>query len=84
MTVDGRRLYSTRAAVIAVTKLHVSRSRKDFTPPYPLRVLSCLHLPGLRCLCCNVVRFCCDLEACNLVMATIQLVFDAEEGERDK
>jgi hypothetical protein len=34
-----------------------------------LRVLSCLHSPGLRCSCCNVVRFCCDLEAYNLVMA---------------
>jgi hypothetical protein len=35
-----------------------------------LRVLSCLHLFGLRCSCCNVVRFCCDLEACSLVTAT--------------
>jgi hypothetical protein len=30
-----------------------------------LRVMSCLHSPGLLCSCCNVVRFCCDLEACN-------------------
>jgi hypothetical protein len=32
-------------------------------------VLGCLHSPGLRCSCCNVVRFCCDLEAYNLVTA---------------
>jgi hypothetical protein len=32
-------------------------------------VLSCLHSPGLRCSFCDVVRFCCDLEACNLVTA---------------
>jgi hypothetical protein len=31
-----------------------------------LRVLSCLHSPGLRCSCYNVVRLLCDLEACNL------------------
>jgi hypothetical protein len=36
-----------------------------------LRVLSCLHSPGFRCSCCDVVRFFCDLEACNLVTATI-------------
>jgi hypothetical protein len=35
-----------------------------------MRVLRCLHSPGLRCSCCNVVRFCCDLEACNLVTTT--------------
>jgi hypothetical protein len=35
-----------------------------------LRVLSCLHSPELRCSCCNVVRFFCDLELCNLVTAT--------------
>jgi hypothetical protein len=32
---------------------------------------SCLHSPGRRCSCSNGVRFCCDLEACNLVTATI-------------
>jgi hypothetical protein len=36
-----------------------------------LRVLSCHHPPGLRCSWCNVVRFCCDLQACNLVTAAI-------------
>jgi hypothetical protein len=36
-----------------------------------LRVASCLHSPGLRYSYCNVPRFCCDLEACNLVTATI-------------
>jgi hypothetical protein len=35
-----------------------------------LLVLSCLHSPGLRCSCCNVVRFCCDLATCRLVTAT--------------
>jgi hypothetical protein len=35
-----------------------------------LRVLSCLYSPGL-CSCCNVVRFCCDSEACNLVTAIL-------------
>jgi hypothetical protein len=34
-----------------------------------LRVLSCLHSPGLRCSWYNVVRFCCDFEACSMVMA---------------
>jgi hypothetical protein len=38
-----------------------------------VRVLSYLHSPELRCLCCNVVRFCCDLEACNLVTATFAI-----------
>jgi hypothetical protein len=32
-------------------------------------VLSCLHSSGLRCSRCNVIRFCCDPEACNLVTA---------------
>jgi hypothetical protein len=36
-----------------------------------LRVFSCLHSPGLCCSCCNVVRFCCGLEVCNLVTDTI-------------
>jgi hypothetical protein len=35
-----------------------------------LRFERCLHWPGLRCSCCNVVRFCCDPEACNLVTTT--------------
>jgi hypothetical protein len=36
-----------------------------------VRVLSCLHSPGLRCSFCNVEWFFCDLEACNLVTAAI-------------
>jgi hypothetical protein len=36
-----------------------------------LCVLNCLLSPGLRCSCCNVVRFCCDLETGNLVTATV-------------
>jgi hypothetical protein len=36
-----------------------------------LRVLICFHSPVPRCSCCNVVWFCCDLEACNLVTATV-------------
>jgi hypothetical protein len=39
-----------------------------------LRVLSCLHSPGLRCSCCNVVRFCCDLEASNSVTTTVVII----------
>jgi hypothetical protein len=35
-----------------------------------VRVLSCLHSPGLLCLCCNVVRFSCDLQACNLMTSS--------------
>jgi hypothetical protein len=35
-----------------------------------LRVLSCLHSPGLCCSCCNASRFCCNLEPCNLMTAT--------------
>jgi hypothetical protein len=35
-----------------------------------LPILSCLYSPGLRCSCCNVVRFSCDLEVCNLVTGT--------------
>jgi hypothetical protein len=61
------------------------RPRKDFTPsPYrvarsqqcsaarfaSLRILSCLHLPGFRWFCFNVVRFCGDLEAFSLVTDT--------------
>jgi hypothetical protein len=73
---------------VAITELHASRPRKDFTHTHThthymalshqysissfamLEVLSCLHLPVLCCLCCNVVWFCCDLEACNLVTTT--------------
>jgi hypothetical protein len=36
-----------------------------------LLVLSCLYSLCLRCSCCNVVWFCCDLEACSLVMAVV-------------
>jgi hypothetical protein len=71
-------------AIVAVTKLHASKPWKDFYPLHraarsqqysvasfaTLRVLSCLHSPGLRCLCYNVARFCCDHVACNLVTAT--------------
>jgi hypothetical protein len=39
-----------------------------------LRVLSYLHSPGLRCSCCNVARFRRDLQACNLVTATVVLL----------
>jgi hypothetical protein len=67
------------------TQHHASRPRKDFTPPFraarsqqysfanfaTVRVLSCFHSPGLRCSCCKGGRFCCDLETCNLVTATI-------------
>jgi hypothetical protein len=72
-----------RSTIAAVTKLHASRPRKDFTPRAALRhqysvtsfatlrVLSCLHSPGFRCSCCKVVRYCCVLEACNLVTSTI-------------
>jgi hypothetical protein len=78
---------AAREIKVAINKLHASRPRKDFNPPPPsraalsqqysvasfatLQVLSCLHSPGLRCSCCNVVRFCCDLEACNLMTATV-------------
>jgi hypothetical protein len=34
-----------------------------------LQLLSCLHSPGLRCLCCKLVRFCCALETWNFVTA---------------
>jgi hypothetical protein len=44
-----------------------------------LLVVSCLHSPGLRCLCCNGVRFICDLEVCNLVTATIVYTFTSLE-----
>jgi hypothetical protein len=41
-----------------------------------LKVLSCLHSTGFLCSCCNVVRFWYDLEACNLVTATLaELVY---------
>jgi hypothetical protein len=76
--------YRSPPSIVAVTKLHASRSRKDFTPPYraalsqqysvdsfaTLRVLSCVHWPGLRCSCCNVERLCCDLEAYTLMTAS--------------
>jgi hypothetical protein len=37
-----------------------------------VRVLSCLHSPGLRWSCCNGVLLCCGLKACNLVTATVE------------
>lgn len=70
---------------VAVTKLSASRPWKIFTPPplraalnqqhnvvrFPtLRVLRCILSPNLRCSCCNVAQFFCDLEACNLVAAS--------------
>jgi hypothetical protein len=81
-----RKVSHSPASIVAATKLHASRSRKDFIPPLylaalsqhysvaslaTLRIMSCAHLPGLCCSCCKVVRFCCDLEACNLVTDTI-------------
>jgi hypothetical protein len=50
---------------------HGSKSPVHVVSFATLRVLNSLHSPGIRCSCCNGVRFCCDLEACNLVMATI-------------
>jgi hypothetical protein len=38
-----------------------------------LRFLRCLHSPGVCCSFCNVVRFYCDLEACNLLTTTIAM-----------
>jgi hypothetical protein len=51
-----------------------------------LQILNCLHSPGICSSCCNDVRFCCDLEACNLVTATIVDMWpennhDVQEGE---
>jgi hypothetical protein len=40
-----------------------------------LLVLSCLHSPGLRSSCCNVVRFCCGLEACHQIDDVCYLCF---------
>jgi hypothetical protein len=71
--------------IVTVTKLHASRPRKDYTPLIAqllspqysvgsfatLQVLSCLHSSDLCCSCCNGLWFLCDLEACNLVAATI-------------
>jgi hypothetical protein len=39
-----------------------------------LRVLDCLHSSRFRCSSYNAARFCRDLEACNLLMATTALV----------
>jgi hypothetical protein len=78
-------LFSTIPFSVAFTKLYALRPRDNFTPPHraalsqqpsvvtfaTLRILSCLHSTGLRWSCCSVVWFCCDLEACNLVTATI-------------
>jgi hypothetical protein len=46
-----------------------------------LRVLSCLHSPVLRCSCYNVVRFCCDREACDLVTATVKLSLTTQKWD---
>jgi hypothetical protein len=46
-----------------------NRSERVITP----RSRSQEELPGLRCSCYVVVRFCYDLEACNFVRATIVL-----------
>jgi hypothetical protein len=75
----------TAYTTVVVTKLHVSGPRKDFTPLKlchrysvasftALLVMSCHYSPELRCSCCNVVRFYCNLEACNLVTATIHMI----------
>jgi hypothetical protein len=55
------------AAVVTVSKLHASRLRNDLNLPlaaavsskysvagFAARVLSCLHLPGLRSSCCTL------------------------------
>jgi hypothetical protein len=73
--------------IVAVTKLHASRPREDFTPPPPplyraarSQQHSAASLAALRVMSClhswappNVVRSFCDLEACNLVTATAVL-----------
>jgi hypothetical protein len=41
---------------------------------YSVASFATLRVLSLGCSSCNVVRFCCDLEACNLVMATIMLL----------
>jgi hypothetical protein len=55
-------------ATVATEQLH-SPQRPAASQEYrvagfaALRVLSCLHSPEFHCSCCDVVQFCCDLEA---------------------
>jgi hypothetical protein len=51
----------------SVAQSFSARDRSVVASFATLRGASCLHSSGLRCSCCNVERFCCDLEACNLV-----------------
>jgi hypothetical protein len=74
--------HTVSGTTVFVTKLYASSPWKDFTAPRTrgsrskysvtssaaLRVLGCLHTLGLRFSRCGAVWFCCDLEACNLVM----------------
>jgi hypothetical protein len=73
---------------VAATKLHATRTWKDFTPPpnraaviasTELRVLSCLHSSGLRYSCYNVIQFCWVLEARSLMTAAVVFI-TAEQG----
>jgi hypothetical protein len=72
-------LYSSRhqIAFFKATEELYHPYRAALCQPYSVasfatvRVLNCLHSPGLSCSCCNGVRFCCGLEACNLEMVTI-------------
>jgi hypothetical protein len=50
------------------------RQQYNVTSFATVQVLSCLLSPWLCCLCCSGVQFCCDSEACNLVIATIVLI----------
>jgi hypothetical protein len=54
------------------TPYHMAKSHQYRVASFAaLRILSSRYSPGLCCSCCNVVRFSCDLEACNLVTATV-------------
>jgi hypothetical protein len=53
------------------TPYHAAVSQEHSVASFAtLRALSCLHWPGLRCPCYNVVRFRRALEACSTVTAT--------------
>jgi hypothetical protein len=80
--------YSPACGVVHIGYYYSSRHQIAFfkaaeghhpPPPYSAaarqRAASCelSSLAWVRCLCCNIVRLCCGLEACDLVTATSNL-----------
>jgi hypothetical protein len=86
-SVSGLNVHSETSIISSRHLIAYFKASEGLHPPYSttrshqhsvasfatLRVLNCLHSPGLCCSCCNIVRFCCGLDACSLLTATIAL-----------